>query len=112
MRQRANLGHWTQAGGALSAALRAALVVATLATPAAAVSPSSGQAAEAPGDPSVEAFLARGISRFAGSEMRAGLADLRSAVRLEPEHTLARQTLAIALLRAGRFSEAEAEFTV
>jgi tetratricopeptide (TPR) repeat protein len=52
------------------------------------------------------------MSRFAGSEMRAGLADLGSAVRLEPEHTLARQTLAIALLRAGRFSEAEAEFTV
>lgn len=111
MRQRANLGHWTQAGGAVSATLRAALVVAVLATPAAGVSPSSEQAADAPGDPSVEAFLARGISRSTGSEMRAGLADLRSAVRLEPEHTLARKTLAIALLRAGRFGEAEAEFT-
>ncbi len=112
MRQRANLGHWTQAGGALSAALRVALLVAVLAAPAAGVSPSSEQAADAPGDPSVEAFLARGITRSTGSEMRAGLGDLRSAVRLEPEHALARKSLAIALLRAGRFGEAEAEFTV
>ncbi len=59
----------------------------------------------------MEAFLARGISRFAGSEMRAGLADLHSAVHLGPEHTLARKSLAIALLRAGRFDEAESEFT-
>ncbi len=112
MRQRTNLGHWTQAGGALLAALRAALVVAVLAAPAAGVSPSSEQTTDAPGDPSVEAFLARGITRFTGSEMRAGLADLRSAVRLEPEHTLARKSLAIALLRTGQFAEAEAEFTV
>ncbi len=111
MRQRANLGHWTQAGGALSAALRVALVVAVLATPAACVSPSSEQT-DAPGNPSVEAFLARGITRSTASDMRAGLADLRSAVRLEPEHTLARKSLAIALLRLGRFGEAEAEFTV
>lgn len=112
MRQRTNLGHWTQAGGALSAALRVALVVAVLAAPAAGVFPSSEQTTDAPGDPSVEAFLARGITRFKGSEMRAGLADLRSAVRLEPAHALARKSLAIALLRAGRFGEAEAEFTV
>ncbi len=111
MRQRANLGHWTQAGGALSVALRVALVAVVLATPAAGVSPSSGRATGAAEDPSVEALLTRGISRLTGSEMRAGLADLRSAVRLEPEHTLARKSLAIALLRAGRFGEAEAEFT-
>jgi len=111
MRQKANLGHWTQAGGALWAALRVALMAAVLATPAAGVSPSSEQTGNAPGDPSVEAFLARGISRSTGSEMRAGLADLRSAVRLEPGNTLARKSLAIALLRAGRFGEAEVEFT-
>jgi len=111
MRQRANLRHWTRAGGALSAALWPAMVMAVLATPAAGVSPSSGQVGSAPFDPTVEAFLARGISRSTGSEMRAGLADLRSAVRLEPGHILARKSLAIALLRAGRFREAEAEFT-
>jgi len=111
MRQRANWGHWTQANGALSAALRVALVVAVLAMPATGVSPSSEQAGNASGDPSLEALLARGISRSTGSEMRAGLADLRSSVRLEPGHTLARKSLAIALLRAGRFGEAEAEFT-
>jgi tetratricopeptide (TPR) repeat protein len=42
--------------------------------------------------------------------MRAGLNELRAAVRCEPGHALARRSLAIALLRAGQFGEAEAEF--
>ncbi|MCK4409209.1 MAG: hypothetical protein KAW67_03945, partial [Candidatus Eisenbacteria sp.] len=110
MRQRANLGHWKQAGSASATAVRVGLVVAVLAAPVAGVSPSSGQTADALGDPSVEALLARGIAHSAGSEMRAGLDELRAAVRREPGYTLARRSLAIALLRAGRFGEAEAEF--
>ena len=44
--------------------------------------------------------------------MRAGLDELRSAARSEPGDALVRRTLAIALLRAGRFGEAEAGFAV
>ena len=111
MRQTANLGHWKQAGGTFAAVLRVGLVLVALAVAPAGVSLASGQTTDAPEEPSVEALLARGITRVTGSDMRAGLDDLRSAVRLEPGHTLARHTLAVALLRAGRFGEAETEFT-
>ena len=112
MRQRTNLAHWKQPCGGPATALRGALVVALLAALAVGVSPSSGQTADPPGGPSVEALLARGIAHSVGSEMRTGLDELRSAARSEPGHTLVRRTLAIALLRAGRFGEAEAEFAV
>ena len=104
------MGHWRRVGGLLATVVRLGLVIAVLAAPPAGVSPSFGQTADAPGGPSVEALLARGIAHSAGSEMRAGLEELRAAVRREPGHTLARRSLAIALLRAGQFGEAEAEF--
>ena len=94
----------------MATVLRTVLLVTVLAAPVAGMSPSSGQTEDAPGDLSVEALLARGIVHSRGSEMRAGLAELRSAALLDPGRALARQTLAIALLRAGRFDEAEAEF--
>jgi tetratricopeptide (TPR) repeat protein len=104
------MGHWRRGGGLSATAVRVGLVVAVLAVPLAGVSPSFGQTADAPGDPSMKALLARGIAHSAGSEMRAGLDELRAAVRREPGHTLARRSLAIALLRMGQFGEAEAEF--
>ena len=110
VRQRTNMGHWKRVGGMLATAARLGLVAAVLAAPQTGVSPAFGQTADAPGGPAVEALLARGIAHSMGSEMRAGLEELRAAVRREPGHTLARQSLAIALLRTGRFSEAEAEF--
>ena len=102
--------HWKRVGGVLATAVRLGLVIAVLAAPPAGVSPAFGQAADAPGDPSVEALLARGIAHSAGSEMHAGLEELRAAVRREPGHALAHRSLAIALLRAGQFGEAEEEF--
>ncbi len=104
------MGHWKQAGGVSATVVQRGLVVAVLAALLASVSPSFGQTTSAPGDPSVEALLARGIAHSAGSEMRAGLDELRAAVRREPGHALARRSLAIALLRSGLFGEAEAEF--
>jgi hypothetical protein len=42
--------------------------------------------------------------------MRRGLEELRSATLLAPENELARRSLAVGLLRSGRFAEAEEEF--
>ncbi|MFH1690832.1 MAG: hypothetical protein ABIE42_11470 [Candidatus Eisenbacteria bacterium] len=112
MRQRANLGRWKDAGGVWATAVRSALLAAAVVASTSIASTAWGQASGLPGDPSVEALLARGIVHSAGSEMRAGLDELRAAVRLEPGHALARGALAVALLRGGRFGEAEAEFAV
>jgi len=83
--------------------------MAALTPPAAAqAAPGGEQGTEV--EPSFEALLARGIAHSAGSDMHAGLEELRSAARLEPGHELARRSLAIALLRTGSFVEAESEF--
>lgn len=111
MRQRSNLGRCRRAGGGRATVVRAALLAAGVVASAAVVTTAWGQASELPGDPSVQALLARGIAHSAGSQMLEGLSELRSAVRLEPGHALARGALALALLRAGRFGEAEAGFT-
>jgi tetratricopeptide (TPR) repeat protein len=105
------LRHWRRPGGAFAATLLAAAALTAVLGATAAAQDTSGQSAAAI-EPSFEALLARGISHSAGSEMKAGLEELRSAVRLEPGNELAHRSLAIALLRTGRFGEAEDEFAL
>ena len=110
MRQRANLRLWRRSGSARAASVRGSFLVAVVLASAAAVPAAWGQAQEPPGSPSFEALLARGIVHSAGSQMSEGLDELRSALDLEPGNALARRALAVALLRAGRFDEAETHF--
>jgi hypothetical protein len=72
----------------------------------------SAETPASPEKPSIEALIARGIVHSAGSDMRRGLEELRAAVRLDPGNVLARRSLALGLLRSGRFAEAEGEFAV
>ena len=112
--QRRNLGPWKRPshGFAAVSVLAAAAALAggpatwTPAARAAEVAENVGQQG-----PSPEALLARGIAHFAASDMLLGLEELRAAARARPEDPLARKSLATALLRAGHFPEADAEFS-
>jgi tetratricopeptide (TPR) repeat protein len=107
MSQRANSGHWKRSQGAFRAVTAVAVAfLALLSGPPAAV----GETSPEPGL-SVEALVARGIVHSGGADMRLGLEELRAAVELAPGHALARHSLALALLRAGLFDEAEDAFS-
>jgi tetratricopeptide (TPR) repeat protein len=73
---------------------------------------------EAAGDTSLEpreglspdALLAHGVADSKGADVRLGLEELRAALAARPHDALTRTELAVALLRAGLFEEAEGEF--
>lgn len=111
MRQRRDLRHWRRPVGVIAATLLATAALTAALGPRAAAQGTTGESAASVG-PSFEALLARGIAHSSGSDMRAGLEELRAAARLEPGNELARKSLAIALLRTGRFGEAEDEFAL
>ena len=111
MLQRVNLGRWRHAVKVFRTLVRGGVHYRTLAAVAALAVAGAGSPADAIEGVSPDALLARGIAHFGGSEMRLGLDELREAANSRPDHPLTRSSLAIALLRAGLFEEAEREFS-